>query len=185
MFQHQFQPQNASWIQQPIPPGAVPVPMWAYPTAPGSNSAPHSHPMSPLLPNFSGSGSSPFPHQNWGMTPLRDLQTKQSKEHIVDQEDADNDEDDRLDNSPIAEAILKRPHSFSRSRSRTGITSDGSAQHKNTDGDDKHSSSSEHPSPSPNGTNVSDENPDGDVNHTEDTDKPFLDELVFPSLLGR
>lgn len=138
------------------------------------------------MPGYPGSGT--FPHQTWGMTRLRDLKNKTSKEQMGDTEDDRDDEDDRLDTSPIAEAILKRPGTLSRSRSRTGNSSDGSGRRlKETgSGEDKNSSSSasEHTSPSVNGQQIIDDNPDKEVNHSEDVDKPFMDELVFPSLLG-
>jgi hypothetical protein len=112
----------------------------------------------------------------------------QSKEHIGDNEVEDKDEDDRLDNSPVAEAILKRPGSFSRSRSRTGTASEG-ASHKDSieerDQSPQKESNSIEQSPGSKELSISDSLSKTDASPEDEKEKPFLEELVFPSLLGR
>jgi hypothetical protein len=121
------------------------------------------------------------------MTPLRNIQTKEQVEHLEE-----SDEEERLEKSPIAEAILKRPGSFSRSRSRTCIAT-------NEETSSKTSSPSQEASPvkkdsvlthcQQNSSAVeesqSDNLPKTEVPTSDESDKPFLEELVFPSLLGR
>jgi hypothetical protein len=212
------------WAQQPMPPLPPPLAMWGYPSTPGTSSAPHSHPMSPLVPNLGypaagGTGSFPIPPTSWGnMTPLRNLQP--SKNLGVNTEREEEEEEDRLDRSPIAEAILKRPESFSRSRSRNGMSRLQPLQHLDAEDKENADNKEEHEMSHPDSSSTLKANQElgssgfqtqSDVQEQQEAEvteaeaeeggsskedgtapdesdereeKPFLEDVVFPSLLG-